>query len=243
MRRRRIQRNVVLCWLAASVGAIGTPGADAFDVMTDQRQRMVEEQLRGRDIRDKRVLEAMARVPRHDFVPAEFQAQAYADQPVPIGHDQTISQPYIVALMTELAAVQPTDRVLEVGTGSGYQAAVLSCLTDEVYSIEIVEPLAAQAAQTLSRLGYSVQVRAGDGFQGWPDAAPFDAVIVTAAAPYPPQPLLDQLALGGRLVIPLGNADQELVVFTRNDQGFSRASVIPVRFVPMTGRIRQSQPD
>jgi protein-L-isoaspartate(D-aspartate) O-methyltransferase len=209
--------------------------------MSDQRKRMVEEQLRARGIRDPRVLEAMGRVPRHDFVPVEFQAQAYADQPVPIGHDQTISQPYIVAIMSELAAIQPSDRVLEVGTGSGYQAAILACLTDHVYSIEILEPLATQAAQTLGRLGYSVQVRAGDGFQGWPEAAPFNAIIVTAAAPYPPQPLLDQLAKGGRLVIPLGSADQELVVFTRNDQGFSRASVIPVRFVPMTGQVRESE--
>ncbi len=203
-------------------------------------EQMVAEQLKARDIRDARVLDAMRQVPRHAFVPAEHQEAAYADRPVPIGEAQTISQPYIVALMTELAAIQPGNKVLEVGTGSGYQEAVLASLTDQVYSIEILEPLAARARETLKNLGYGVHLRTGDGFAGWPESAPFDAILVSAAAPYPPQPLLDQLAVGGRLVLPVGFAPkQELVIFTRNNQGHSRASILPVAFVPMTGQVRE----
>ena len=209
--------------------------------MQERRERMVVEQLEARDIQDPRVLDAMRSVPRHAFVPAEHQELAYADQPIPIGENQTVSQPYIVALMSELAAIRPGDRVLEVGTGSGYQTAILSCLTDQLSSIEIVEPLARRAKETLEKLGYRARLRVGDGFAGWPQAGPFDAILVTAAAPYPPQPLLDQLKIGARLVIPLGSADQELMVFTRNEHGYSREAVIPVSFVPMTGQVRRQE--
>jgi protein-L-isoaspartate(D-aspartate) O-methyltransferase len=179
----------------------------------------------------------MRRVPRHEFVPPPWRADAYADRPLPIGEGQTISQPYIVALMTELAGVRPGARVLEVGTGSGYQAAILAALGAEVYTIEIVEPLAARAADTLARLGYgAIHARSGDGYRGWPDAAPFAAIIVTAAPAAVPQPLLDQLATGGHLVIPVGTAEQELRVYEKTPEGVLRMrSVAPVRFVPMTG--------
>jgi protein-L-isoaspartate(D-aspartate) O-methyltransferase len=200
------------------------------------RAAMVDRQIAGRDVRDPRVLAAMRRVPRHRFVPAAWVAEAYEDHPLPIGEGQTISQPYIVALMTELLALRGGERVLEVGTGSGYQAAVLAEVAGEVFSIEIVEPLARRAAATLAELGYGkVHVRAGDGYRGWPEAAPFDAVIVTAAPDHVPQPLIDQLKVGGRLVIPVGTYSQELLVITKTPQGTETRSAIPVRFVPMTG--------
>ncbi|MBI4704949.1 MAG: protein-L-isoaspartate(D-aspartate) O-methyltransferase [Deltaproteobacteria bacterium] len=202
-----------------------------------QRERMVQEQLAGRDVVDRRVLEAMRTVPRHRFVPSEQQGEAYDDHPLPIGLGQTISQPYIVALMSQLALVRPGDKVLEIGTGSGYQAAVLAALGAEVYSIEIVEPLARRAAALLAELGYRrVHVRAGDGYLGWPEQAPFDAVLVTAAPPEIPAPLEQQLATGGRLVAPVGRHAQDLVVVTRTASGYQRRTGIPVRFVPMTGR-------
>jgi protein-L-isoaspartate(D-aspartate) O-methyltransferase len=203
---------------------------------------MVASQIAGRGVVDPRVLEALRRVERHLFVPAPLRPAAYGDHPLPIGHDQTISQPYVVALMTELARVGPGARALEIGTGSGYQAAVLSLLAKEVYTIEIVEPLAKEAADRLARLGYrNVTVRAGDGYRGWPEHAPFDAILVTAAPPELPQPLLDQLAMGGRLVAPIGpeGGEQQLVVVERTPAGLKRTSVIPVRFVPMTGRAQQ----
>lgn len=203
------------------------------------RRDMVERQLAARDIDDRRVLQAMRTVQRHRFVPESLAPQAYLDQPLPIGHDQTISQPYIVALMTQLAAPSPDDRVLEVGTGSGYQAAVLAELAKEVYSIEIVAPLAEQAARALRELGYdNVVVKAGDGYAGWPEHAPFDAIVVTAAPERVPEPLLAQLKPGGRLVIPVGSihATQELrVVEKQLDGSLRERSVIPVRFVPLTG--------
>jgi len=209
----------------------------------EQRARMVAEQLasgrHGTVIRDPRVLAAMGRVPRHAFVLPGFEALAYADHPLPIAHEQTISQPFIVALMTELAEISPGERVLEIGTGSGYQAAVLAEITDEVYSIEIVEPLAERARQRLRTLGYLVHVRAGDGYLGWPEAAPFDAILVTAAAPRVPQPLVEQLADEGRLVIPLGERVQELVVFHKTAGDVVRQAVIPVRFVPMVGQVEE----
>jgi protein-L-isoaspartate(D-aspartate) O-methyltransferase len=221
--------------------AAGAPAAPP-DPQATARAAMVATQLEARGVTDPRVLAAMRAVERHRFVPAAAQAEAYADRPLPIGHDQTISQPYIVALMTELAAVRPGARVLEVGTGSGYQAAVLSRLAQEVFTIEIVAPLAEEARQRLARLGYAnVTVRAGDGYRGWPERAPFDAILVTAAPPSIPQPLLDQLAPGGRLVAPVGpeGGVQELVVVERGAAGLTRRSVIPVRFVPMTGEAQR----
>jgi protein-L-isoaspartate(D-aspartate) O-methyltransferase len=200
---------------------------------------MVSEQLAapGRNIRNERVLEVMGRVPRHEFVPASQQAEAYDDHPLPIGYGQTISQPFIVAFMTEALDPKPTDRVLEIGTGSGYQAAVLAELVSEVYSIEIVKPLAEQARETLQRLGYrNVQVKAGDGHQGWPEHGPFDAIIVTCAPERVPQPLVDQLRDGGRMMVPVGGGfDQELVLLEKRGSSVRQRAVLPVRFVPMTG--------
>jgi protein-L-isoaspartate(D-aspartate) O-methyltransferase len=200
------------------------------------RSDMVETQIQARGIEDTRVLRAMRTVERHRFVPEPFRALSYRDGPLPIGEDQTISQPFIVALMTELLDLEKGDKVLEVGTGSGYQAAVLAELTDEVYSIEIVDVLAMRAESTLLSLGYeTVRVRIGDGYQGWPEHAPFDGIIVTCAPPYIPQPLIDQLAEGGRMVIPVGVHIQELELIERVEGEILERSVIPVRFVPMTG--------
>ncbi len=207
---------------------------------TRSRDRMVSEQIEARGVRDPLTLKALRRVPRHRFVPAESAAEAYEDHPLPIGHGQTISQPYVVAFMTEALGLKGGETVLEIGTGSGYQAAVLSCIVSKVYSVEILEPLAREAALRLSRLGFeNVHVRAGDGYQGWPEAAPFDAVLVTAAAPRIPEPLEEQLKDGGRLVIPVGEDLQELVVVTRHGNRFSERRVLPVRFVPMTGKVRE----
>jgi protein-L-isoaspartate(D-aspartate) O-methyltransferase len=202
---------------------------------------MVREQLEGRDITDRRVLAAMARVPRHAFVPPGTQADAYSDQPLSIGHGQTISQPYVVALMTQLLAPRPDERVLEIGTGSGYQAAVLSELAHDVYTIEIDPHLAAEAQQRLADLGYrNVDVRTGDGFYGWPDAAPFDAIILTAAAPRIPEQLTEQLREGGRLVMPLGSGStQQLVRGTKRKGRLRLEPMGTVLFVPMTGAVRE----
>jgi protein-L-isoaspartate(D-aspartate) O-methyltransferase len=201
------------------------------------RERMVEEQLVARGIRDPRVLVAMRTVPRHAFVPDALRSHAYDDGPLPIGHGQTISQPYIVALMCELAALGPESRVLEVGTGCGYQAAVLAELARDVFTIEIVEPLARGAAATLAALGYErVRARCGDGALGWPDAAPFDAVLVAAAAERVPEALAGQLAPGGRLIIPVGSrTGQELRVYRRTEAGLVVEHVCLVAFVPLTG--------
>ena len=207
------------------------------------RQQMVSEQIeaRGRGVKDERVLEAMREVPRHEFVPEEMRKYAYEDRPLPIGHGQTISQPYIVAFMTEALDPRPGDRVLEVGTGSGYQAAVLARLVKEVYSIEIVEPLGESAKETMKRLGYdNVHVRIGDGYKGWPEEAPFDAIIVTCAPDHIPQPLIDQLAVGGRMIIPVGGMfGQNLHLMIRTEDGVEEQKVLPVRFVPMTGEAEQ----
>jgi protein-L-isoaspartate(D-aspartate) O-methyltransferase len=203
------------------------------------RRRMVEQQLAGpgRSLTNARVLAVMGRVPRHEFVPKNFRAQAYDDHPLPIGNGQTISQPFIVAFMTEKLDPKPTEQILEIGTGSGYQAAVLSELASHVYTIEIIEPLARRAEADLKRLGYTnVAVRVGDGSQGWPEAAPFDAIIVTCAPYHVPQPLVDQLKEGGRMIIPLGPAgNQELVVLQKQGGRVERRAILPVRFVPMTG--------
>ena len=204
------------------------------------RERMVVDQIQSRGVRDPRVLAAMRSVPRHLFVPRALLADAYADHPLPIGSEQTISQPYIVAFMTEALGLQGGDRVLEIGTGSGYQAAVLSGIVKNVFTIEIVEALAAEAKERLARLGYSnVQVRAGDGYLGWPEEAPFDAIMVTAAAPRIPEPLKQQLKDGGRLVIPVGDVEQELILLTKRGARFEERRVLPVRFVPMTGKVRK----
>ncbi len=204
-----------------------------------QRQEMVARQIAGRDVTDKQVLEAMSKVPRHLFVPKSEEHSAYDDRPLPIGHGQTISQPYIVALMTELARVSKDDVVLEIGTGSGYQAAVLAVLARRVYTIEYLEPLGEQARQRLGTLGYSnVEVKIGDGYQGWPEKQPFDAILVTAAIDHIPQPLIDQLKPGGRLVIPVGGEmdTQVLRVVEKDARGkTSQQDIIPVRFVPFLG--------
>lgn len=204
------------------------------------RQRMVAEQIEARDVKDPLVLEAMRKVPRHEFVPPGARSEAYSDHPLPIGHGQTISQPYIVAFMTEALGLKGGETVLEVGTGSGYQAAVAAHIASAVYSIEIVAPLADEARERMTRLGYrNVSVRAGDGYKGWPEVAPFDAILVTAAAPRIPEPLKQQLKDGGRLVIPLGDEYQELVLLTRRGDAFEEKRVLPVRFVPMTGEVRK----
>jgi protein-L-isoaspartate(D-aspartate) O-methyltransferase len=216
------------------------PAGDAGDPYASRRAAMVADHIEARGVRDARVLAAMRTVPRHAFVPETLAPAAYEDRPLPIGDDQTISQPYIVAVMTELAQVGPGARVLEVGTGSGYQAAVLAALGADVYSIEIVESLGRRAAATLASQGYQrVHLRIGDGYAGWPEAAPFDAIIVTAAPPRVPEPLRQQLRVGGRLVIPVGEASQELRVLTRTETGFEDRSVFPVRFVPMTGEAQK----
>ncbi len=205
-----------------------------------KREAMVREQLLKREIRDEAVLRAMNKVPRHHFVPVAQQALAYEDFPLPIGEDQTISQPYIVAYMAEMLALDSNDKVLEIGTGSGYHAAVLAEIAREVYTIEIVPPLARRAAETLKSLGYAhVQVREGDGYLGWPEQAPFDAILVTAAPDHIPQPLIDQLAVGGTMVIPVGDFFQEIVIVTRTTKGVVQRRTIPVRFVPMTGKAEE----
>ena len=198
---------------------------------------MVEEQLAARDIKSPGVLDAMRKVPRHEFVPEAFRLGAYSDSPLPIGYNQTISQPYIVAYMTEALELQPTHKVLEIGTGSGYQAAVLGELARDVYTIEIVEPLATTARETLKRLGYkNVHVRFGNGYLGWPEQAPFDRVMVTAAPDAVPQPLIDQLKIGGLMAIPVGVSVQELRILRRTEKGLETLRTLPVRFVPMTGK-------
>ncbi len=217
----------------------GAPVAAADIDYAAAQKRMVEQQLipSSRGITHPAVLQVMATVPRHEFVPAAMKRHAYEDQPLPIGYGQTISQPYVVAFMTEKLVLRETDRVLEIGTGSGYQAAILSGLVREVYSIEIVEPLAKRATSDLARLGYrNVSVRHGDGYQGWPEAAPFDAIIVTCAPDHVPQPLVDQLKEGGRMVIPVGERDdQKLFLLRKRGDRLEREAILPVRFVPMTG--------
>ena len=219
------------------------PGSDASTVEGDAyataRERMVRQQLSApvRGITNARVLDVMRQVPRHELVAPQLRDRAYDDHPLPIGHGQTISQPYIVAFMTEKLEPKPDDRVLEVGTGSGYQAAVLARLVKEVYTIEIVEPLARRAEADLIRLGYTnVHVRAGDGYQGWPEAAPFDAIIVTCAPEAVPQPLVTQLKDGGRMIIPVGPFGEQQLILLRKEAGrLEQKDVLPVRFVPMTG--------
>lgn len=202
------------------------------------RQQMVERQLRVRNIYDSRVLTAMAMVPRHRFVPPSLQLWAYEDRPLPIGYRQTISQPYIVAYMTQELEVSPGDTVLEIGTGSGYQAAILAELVQEVFTIEIVPELAAQAELTLRDLGYeNVHSKLGDGYRGWPEHGPFDGILVTAAPDHVPQSLVDQLAVNGKLVIPVGKERQNMTIIKKTDGGVIKQETIPVVFVPMTGEV------
>jgi protein-L-isoaspartate(D-aspartate) O-methyltransferase len=221
---------------ASHAGSAAEPAPGASDAQHDgARERMVRDQIEARGVRDARVLEAMRRVPRHLFMPEEVRPAAYEDHPLPIGHDQTISQPFIVAWMTEALQVTPRSRVLEIGTGSGYQAAVLSQIVAEVYTIEIVAPLAESARRTFEALGYTnVHAKHGDGYAGWPEHAPFDAIIVTAAPEQVPQPLIDQLRVGGRLVVPVGGRGvQQMTVITKGPNGVTSDERMPVRFVPL----------
>lgn len=213
-----------------------SPPPMAEPVLAEARTRMVREQIVARGIADPRVLEAMAQVPRHEFVPPAQRGEAYDDCPLPIGYGQTISQPYVVAFMTAAVEPKPGDRVLEIGTGSGYQAAVLADLVAEVYTMELVEPLAKRAAADLKRLGYAnVKVRVGDGYRGWPEAAPYDAILVTCAPEDVPPALVQQLREGGRMIIPVGSqwGAQELYLLRKTATGLVRQAVLPVRFVPM----------
>lgn len=216
-------------------GGNGQPSEE--EALAAKRRQMVDQQIRARGVRDPRVLAAMEAVPRHRFVLPDDEHTAYADSPIAIGHGQTISQPYIVAYMTEALNLPPDARVLEIGTGSGYQAAVLAELVKDVYTIEIVTPLAERAARLLRDLGYdNVHVRDGDGYKGWPEEAPFQAIIVTAAPDHVPDALVEQVAIGGRLVIPVGEIEQDLFVYVRTEAGLREEARIPVRFVPLTRR-------
>ncbi|OFW14080.1 MAG: protein-L-isoaspartate O-methyltransferase [Acidobacteria bacterium RIFCSPLOWO2_12_FULL_67_14] len=225
---------VVAALAGAGRGALAQ--RDSHDWQAERR-RMVETQLKARDIRSERVLGAMLTVPRHLFVPEGQRAEAYRDSPLPIGYEQTISQPYIVAFMTQALDVHPDHRVLEIGTGSGYQAAVLGTLSKEVYTIEIVPPLAERARQTLSGLGYrNIDVRTGNGYLGWAEHAPYDRIMVTAAPDEVPTALVEQLKIGGVMVIPVGTLSQELRALRRTTTGVQVLGTLPVRFVPMTGK-------
>ncbi len=230
--------------------AIGVEAAKArprTDEARTQRQEMAARHIEARGIRDPAVLQAMRNVPRHWFIPDHMQHAAYEDRPLPIGDGQTISQPYIVALMTEALRLTPESKILEIGTGSGYQAAILSEITPHVFSIEIVEPLARRAMAVFESHGYdTIRVRIGDGYAGWPEHAPFDAIIVTCAPDHIPPKLIEQLAIGGRLCIPVGDehAVQRLVLATKTKAGtLQQKTLIPVRFVPMTGESRKKMPD
>ena len=255
MRRRRAAPSFLPALFAAATAAASLaaggcrapePGKAAVTPAPEQpdaaRAKMVETQIVARGVRNPRVLDAMRSVPRHLFVDDAQRGHAYEDGPLPIGGRQTISQPYIVALMSELLDLTPNERVLEIGTGSGYQSAVLSRLAGHVYSIEIIPELAKQSAERLTRLGFvNITVKEGDGYRGWPEFAPFDGIIVTAAPERIPQPLLDQLAPNGRMVIPVGGFFQELKVFKKDANGrVTEQDIIPVRFVPMTGEIEKT---
>ena len=212
-------------------------GSMPGDAFLGRREGMVAVQIESRGVKDPGVLKAMREVPRHEFVPEKYREDAYKDHPLPIGYGQTISQPYIVAYMSQALELKPGDKVLEIGTGSGYQAAVLSRLAGEVFSVEIICDLEREASKTLDRLGYSsVRTRCADGYKGWPEEAPFDAIMVTAAPEQVPQPLLDQLKPGGRLVMPVGtHFTQELILIRKTDKGLKKESLLSVIFVPMTG--------
>ncbi len=223
--------------------AIQKPAPAEAAEFARQRERMVADQLRARDINDELVLGAMLKVPRHEFVPREILGSAYDDTALPLALGQTISQPYIVAYMTQVLHLQGSERVLEIGTGSGYQAAVLAEIAHEVYTVEILGDLLNRARATLDSMGYkNIHFLTGDGYQGWPAFAPFDCIIVTAAPDHVPQPLIDQLKPGGRMIIPVGRFEQDLVLIEKGKTGVTRRSTIPVRFVPMTGKAQQPVP-
>ncbi len=201
-----------------------------------ERHRLVDQDIVPSGITNAAVLAAMRHVPRHRFVPEEFSVMAYEDRPLPIGFDQTVSQPSLVAYMVQALALRGDEKVLEIGTGSGYETAVLAEIAAEVFTIEIIEPLATRARETLEVLGYrNITLRVGDGYLGWPKEAPFDAIVVTAAPERIPPPLLEQLRLGGRLIIPVGTSFQQLILVRRTDDGYEHTELLPVRFVPMTG--------
>jgi protein-L-isoaspartate(D-aspartate) O-methyltransferase len=232
---------------AAIVGILGAVscgknGQAPADAERGAREKMVRTQIAARGVKDPRVLRAMSDVPRHLFVDPSHRADAYADRPVPIGEGQTMTQPYIAALMTELLDIQPSDRILEIGTGSGYESAILSRLAREVYSIEILPAISRKAQERLRTLGSAnVKFRIGDGYGGWPDAAPFDGILVTAAPRQIPPALLEQLAPNGRMVIPVGDFFQELKVFAKDaKREVTESSVLPVRFVPMSGEAERA---
>jgi protein-L-isoaspartate(D-aspartate) O-methyltransferase len=237
---RRVSEFLILAALAATAcGQRPTPASD----FAAQRQQMIQEQLMPRGIKDERVLTAMAKVSREEFVPPDSRAASYEDGPLPIGYEQTISQPYIVAFMTEQLRSKPSDRVLEIGTGSGYQAAILAELVAEVYTIEIVAPLAQSAEAALQRLGYkNVHVKVGDGYKGWPEYAPFDAIIVTCAPDKVPQLLTDQLKDSGRMIIPVGERfAQQLYLLEKKNGQLKESVTLPVRFVPMVGQPQKAK--
>lgn len=229
--------SLTLCTVIVATCAASPNQAPTSDTRQDARAQMVETQLKAREIRDAAVLNAMSRVPRHLFVPPDVRPFAYEDRPLPIGRGQTISQPFIVAYMTEALQLQPNHTVLEIGTGSGYQAAVLAELVRQVYTIEIVPDLAAAARRTLADAGYkNVEVRAGNGYLGWPEHAPYPRIIVTAAPPEIPKALIDQLAVGGIMVVPVGTGYQEMIVVSKTANGITQKKTIPVRFVPMVSK-------
>lgn len=243
MRRRRsplVTRPVGVAVLVGLLGSLSASGQDDWD---EQRRRMVEEQIEARGVTQPQVLAAMESVPRHLFVPSAVRDEAYADHPLPIDFGQTISQPYIVALMTELLELEGPEKVLEIGTGSGYHSAILSRVADEVFTIEIIEPLGRKAASILDALGFeNVHVQIGDGYGGWPEEAPFDAIILTAAPPKLPEHLLEQLRVGGRMVVPVGDYLQDLRLLIKTGHGpgdFENKKIAPVRFVPMTGEVQE----
>ncbi len=234
--RRAAVRRLAAALLAAGLVCGSAAAGDNYE---SERHAMVEQQIKKRGITKPEVLAAMEQVPRHMFVPDSLRSEAYSDRPLSIGQGRTLYQPYMVALMTSLLDLKHGDRVLEIGTGTGYHAAVLSRIAREVYSIEIVEPVADQASKRLSVLGYhNVEVLKGDGYRGWPGKAPFDAILLSAAPPSIPKPLLSQLRVGGKMVVPVGGFFQDLLVITKAADGLEKRTVIPVRLSPMKGKVQ-----
>lgn len=229
-------------WLLLAL-VLASPAAAQVSPYDEARHLMVEKQIQGRDVQEPKLLAAMNEVPRHLFVPPEHRGEAYADRSLPIGEGQTIHQPYLVALMTSLLDLDAGAKVLEIGTGSGYHTAVLSRLARQVFTIEINPDLARRAKETLDGLGLrNVHLKIADGYQGWPSEAPFDAIIVTTAPPFIPQPLIDQLRVGGKMVVPEGRTIQNLIVLTKTEDGYEKRAIVPVRLPPMSGEVQQGKP-